>query len=137
VRRLAHVDAGVAIGDKVRPNRDERSEVSALLGEVRDRDAVLVDDVMYTGGTLSNMAHAVADAGARSVRAAVTHGLFTGDAVDRLRASPLVEVITTDTVPMPAAAAAEPRVRQVTVAPLFAAAIQSIVEETSISRLFE
>lgn len=136
-RRLASVDASVAIGDKVRPERDERSEVTVLLGDVRNRDAVLVDDIIFTGGTLANMAHAVMGAGARSVRAVVTHGLFTGEAVDLLRASPLADVIVTDTVPLPPLAAAEPRVRQVSVAPLFAEAIRSIVEETSISRLFE
>ncbi len=137
VRRLASVEAGVAIGDKVRPNCDERSEVTALLGDVRGRDAILVDDIIFTGGTLVNMAHAVSAAGARSVRAVVTHGLLTGDAVALLRASPLVDVIVTDTVPLPPPAATEPRIRQVSVAPLFAAAIGSIVDETSISRLFE
>ncbi|HEY3060097.1 MAG TPA: phosphoribosylpyrophosphate synthetase, partial [Chloroflexota bacterium] len=71
------------------------------------------------------------------VRAVVTHGLFTGDAVERIRASPLEEVVVTDTVPLPAAATAEPRIRQVSVAPLFGEAIRSIYEETSISRLFD
>ena len=137
MRRLAQLDASVAIGDKVRPGHDERSEVTALLGDVRDRDAILVDDIIFTGGTLANMAHAVGAAGARSVRAAATHGLFTSNAVELLRASPLAEVIVTDTVPLPSVAAAEPRIRQVSVAPLFAEAIRSIVEETSISRLFE
>jgi ribose-phosphate pyrophosphokinase len=137
LRRLSSIEAGVAIGDKVRPERDERSEVTALLGDVRGRDAILVDDIIFTGGTLANMAHAVADAGARSVRAAVTHGLFTANAVALLCASPLVEVIVTDTVPLPPEALNEPRIRQVSVAPLFAEAIRSIVEETSISRLFE
>jgi ribose-phosphate pyrophosphokinase len=66
----------------------------------------------------------------------VTHGLFTGSAVEAIRHSPLEEVIVTDTVPLPADAAAEPRVRHVSVAPLFAEALRSIYEETSISRLF-
>ena len=136
-RRLAGLGAGVAMGDKVRAFHDERSEVAALLGEVRDRDAILVDDIVFTGGSLANMAQVVADAGARSVRAVVTHGLFTDDAAARLCASPLCEIVTTDTVPLPAAAAAEPRIRQVSVAPLFAEAIRSIYEETSISRLFD
>ena len=137
LRRLRGFDASVAIGDKVRPRQDETSEVTALLGEVQGRDAILVDDIVFTGGTLANMATAVASAGARSARAMVTHGLLTGDALERLRASPLVEVVVTDTVPLRPDAAAEPRVRQLSVAPLFAEAIRSIVEETSISRLFE
>jgi ribose-phosphate pyrophosphokinase len=135
-RRLAGVSASVAMGDKVRPYHDERSEVAALLGDVQDRDAILADDIVFTGGSLANMAQVVHDAGARSVRAVVTHGLFTGDAIGRLRASPLREVVVTDSVPLPAAAAAEARIRQVSVATLFAEAIRSIYEETSISRLF-
>jgi ribose-phosphate pyrophosphokinase len=85
---------------------------------------------------LANMADVLHASGARSVRAVVTHGLFTGDAVARLRASALQEIVVTDTVPLPETAAAAPFVRQVSVAPLFAAAIRSIYEETSISRLF-
>src|SRR5687768_11526177 len=134
VARLAEVDAGVAIGDKVRPEHDERSEVTALLGDVKGRDCVLVDDIIFTGGTLVNMAEAVMDAGAKSVRALVTHGLLTGDAVARIEASPLAEVIVTDTVPPPATTT--DRVTRVSVAPLFAQAIRSIYEESSISRLF-
>jgi ribose-phosphate pyrophosphokinase len=121
----------------VRTFHDERSEVATLLGDVRDRDAILADDILFTGGSLANMAHVVHEAGARSVRAIVTHGLFTGDAVERLRGSPLREVVVTDTVPLPEAAAVGPSIRQVSVAPLFAEAIRSIYEETSISRLFE
>jgi ribose-phosphate pyrophosphokinase len=83
------------------------------------------------------MARAVYERGARSVRALVTHGLFTADAVERIQASPLCAVLVTDTAPLPPAAAAEARIRQVSVAPLFAEAIRSIYEETSISRLFE
>jgi ribose-phosphate pyrophosphokinase len=136
VRRLSAAGAEMAMGDKVRAYHDERSHVAALLGDVRDRDAILADDIVFTGGSLANMAHAVAEAGARSVRAVVTHGLFTGPAVELLRDSPLQEVVVTDTVPLPAAAADEPRICQVSVAPLFAEAIRSIYEETSISRLF-
>lgn len=136
VRRLARVEATVALGDKVRAHHDERSEVTALLGDVQNRDAVLTDDILFTGGSLANMAHAVQAHGARSVRAVVSHGLFTGDAVDRIRASPLREVVVTDSVPLPTAAQGERKIRQVSVAPLFAEAIRSIYEETSISRLF-
>jgi ribose-phosphate pyrophosphokinase len=133
-RRLG---ADVAIGDKVRPARDERSEVTALLGDVAGRDTVIVDDIIFTGGTLVNMAHALVRAGARSVRAMVTHGLFTGEAADLIMSSPIREVIVTDTVPLPDGVRDCERVRQVSVAPLFGEAIRSIYEETSISRLFE
>jgi ribose-phosphate pyrophosphokinase len=136
VRRLDAVGAGIAMGDKVRAFHDERSEVTALLGDVRGRDAILADDILFTGGSLANMAVKVAEAGARSVRAVVTHGLFTGEAVALLRDSPIEQIVVTDTVPLPEAAAAEPKIQQVSVAPLFAEAIRSIYEETSISRLF-
>ena len=116
MRRLEAVDAGVAIGDKVRPTHDERSEVTALLGDVAGRDAVIVDDIIFTGGTLCNMAEVVKARGARSVRAMATHALLTDDAGQKIRASPLVEVLVTDTVPVPAV----PPVRTVSVAPLFA-----------------
>jgi ribose-phosphate pyrophosphokinase len=132
MRRLEAVDAGVAIGDKVRPTHDERSEVTALLGDVDGRDAVIVDDIIFTGGTLCNMAEVVMGRGARSVRAMVTHALLTDDAPRKIEDSPLTEVLVTDTVPVPVV----PQVRIVSVAPLFAEAIRSIYEETSISRLF-
>jgi ribose-phosphate pyrophosphokinase len=138
-RRLARLEAGVAIGDKVRPDHDERSEVMALLGDVRGRDTVMVDDIIFTGGTLCNMAEALIDAGARSVRALASHALLTDNAVERIAASPIREVIVTDSVPIAPekVAALGPRLRRVSVAPLFAAAIRSVFDETSISRLFE
>jgi ribose-phosphate pyrophosphokinase len=136
VRRLSGLGADMAMGDKVRAFHDERSEVAALLGDVKGRDAILADDIVFTGGSLANMANMVAGAGARSVRAVVTHGLFTGEAVALLRDSPIEEIVVTDTVPLPPAAEADPHICQVSVAPLFAEAIRSIYEETSISRLF-
>lgn len=135
-RRLAGIGSSVAIGDKVRPRHDERSEVTALLGDVSDRDAIIVDDIVFTGRTLCNMAQALMEAGARSVRAVVTHGLFTDSAVARIASSPLHEVLATDTVPPPATALPPGRLRVLSVAPLFAEGMRSIYQETSISRLF-
>jgi ribose-phosphate pyrophosphokinase len=138
-RRLAHLDAGAAVGDKVRPRRDERSTVVALMGDVRGRDAVLVDDIIFTGGTLRNMAVALVEAGARSVRALATHGLLTEDAAERIARSPIRELLVTDSVPIAAGKRAilGDRLRVVSVCPLFARAILSVYEETSISRLFD
>ena len=134
-RRLEGIGAGVAIGDKVRPTQDERSEVSAVLGSVAGRDCIIVDDIIFTGGTLCNMAQALIDSDARSVRAMVTHGLLTAGAANAIARSPLVEVVVTDSVPLPPNAG--PRVRQISLAPLLAQAIRSIHEDSSISRLFE
>jgi ribose-phosphate pyrophosphokinase len=137
-RQLARHGADVAVGDKIRPSLDEKSEVTSLLGDVSGRDTILVDDVIFTGGTLCNMAEKLAAEGARSVRAFATHGLLTGDAVERFLKSPIAELLVTDTVPIDEgkAAAFGSRLRQVSAAPLFAAAIQSIYEQTSIGRLF-
>ena len=132
MRRLEAVDAGVAIGDKVRPTHDERSEVPALLGDVaagrRDRGRHHLHrghPLQHGGGGQGR--------GARSVRALATHALLTDDAGQKTRASPLVEVLVTDTVPVPPV----PPVRAVSVAPLFARRCAASTEECRISRLFE
>ncbi|MDP8922239.1 MAG: ribose-phosphate diphosphokinase [Chloroflexota bacterium] len=138
-RRLGHLDAGAAVGDKVRPRHDEQSAVVALMGDVRDRDAVLVDDIIFTGGTLCNMAEALLDAGARSVRALATHPLLTEDAPSRIARSPIAEQFVTDSVPIAPEKRAQlgDRLRVASVCQLFAQAIGSVYEETSISRLFD
>lgn len=137
--RLARIGATVAIGDKVRPEHDERSEVIGLLGNVRGRDTVMVDDIIFTGGTLCNMAETLCQEGASSVRAVATHALLTENAVERFVASPIAEVIVTDTVPIAPwkREVLGSRLREVSVAPLFGEAIRSVYQETSISRLFE
>ena len=97
---------------------------------------MLVDDFIASGGTLVEVATMLLDRGARSVCAAATHGLFSGNAVERLDASPIERVIVTDTVesqPVPLGA----KVQVVSVAPLFAEAIRRIHDRESISVLFE
>jgi ribose-phosphate pyrophosphokinase len=138
-RRLAHLDAGAAVGDKVRPRKDERSAVVALMGDVRDRDAVLVDDIVFTGGSLCNMAEALLAAGARSVRAVATHALQTEDGPQRIAASPIRQLMVTDSVPVgrQKRRTLGDRLRVVSVCPLFGEAIRSVYQETSISRLFD
>jgi len=136
--RLKEYGAGLALGEKVRPHQGEESAATALLGDVRGRDAILVDDIIFTGGTLCNMAERIMAEGARSVRALATHALLTGNAVECILASPIAELLVTDTVPVSAekSAALGPRLRQVSVAPLFAEAIRSVHEKTSVGRLF-
>jgi ribose-phosphate pyrophosphokinase len=138
-RRLAHLDAGAAVGDKVRPRKDEHSTVFALMGDVRGRDAVLVDDIVFTGGSLCNMAAALLDAGARSVRALASHALLTEDGPQRIAASPIRELLVTDSVPIgeEKRRALGDRLSVASVCPLFAEAVRSVYEETSISRLFD
>jgi ribose-phosphate pyrophosphokinase len=135
-RYAARLGAGFALADKTRPGHGEEVEVTDVIGDVSGRDAVLVDDFIATGGTLVEVATMLLERGARSVYAAATHGLFSGNAVERLDASPIEHVIVTDTVenqPVPLGA----KVHVVSVAPLFAEAIKRIHDRESISVLFE
>jgi ribose-phosphate pyrophosphokinase len=102
---------------------------------VEARDAVIVDDFIVSGGTLAEAAEQLAIRGARSVTAAITHGVFAEGSMERLDASPIERVIVTDTVetqPVPLSA----NVKVVSVAPLFAEAIWRIHQRESISVLF-
>jgi ribose-phosphate pyrophosphokinase len=132
----SRLGAGFALADKARPGHGEKVEFLDLIGDVSGRDAVLVDDFIATGGTLIEAAEALVERGARSVWAAATHGLFSGDAAERLTASPIERVFVTDTVetqPVPLG----PKVQVVSVALLFAEAIRRIHARESISVLFE
>ncbi|MGB9605112.1 MAG: ribose-phosphate diphosphokinase, partial [Bryobacteraceae bacterium] len=112
------------------------AEVMHVVGEVEGRDCLMVDDLIDTGGTLVKGAEALLARGARSVRACATHGVLSGNAVERIAESPLVEVVLTNSIPLPEPALKCPKFRVLSVAPLLARAIRSIHEETSISTLF-
>ncbi len=96
----ALLGSGLAIAAKQRKSADEVESIN-VVGEVRDRDVILVDDLTTTAGTLCGAAHLVREQGARSVRAAVTHALLVEGAVERLKVSCVDELITTDSVPPP------------------------------------
>jgi len=129
------LDAGLAIIDK-RREKANVSEVMHIIGEVEGLDAILLDDMVDTAGTLTNAARALKANGARRVYAACTHAVLSGPAVDRIVNSPLEELITTDTIPLRAEAAASGKIRPLTVAPLLAEAIRRITECGSVSSLF-
>jgi ribose-phosphate pyrophosphokinase len=136
-RALAkRLDADLAIIDK-RRERAGVSEVMNIIGDVRGRACILIDDIVDSAGTLCNAAVALMDAGASSVRAYTTHGVLSGGAVARIMASPLVEMVTTDSIQATAAMTQAPKIRQLTVAPLIAEAIRRITEERSVSSLFD
>jgi ribose-phosphate pyrophosphokinase len=127
--------ATLAIIDK-RREKANVSEVMNIIGDVKGKDAVLVDDIIDTAGTLAHAAQALKDAGARSVAACATHGVLSGPAVERIEKSPLAELIITDTIPLSETAKQSKKIRQLSVARLLGEAIKRIHHGDSISSLF-
>ncbi|HEY4186919.1 MAG TPA: ribose-phosphate pyrophosphokinase [Polyangia bacterium] len=125
----------LAIIDKRRPAPNV-SEVVNIIGDVRGRDAIIVDDMVDTAGTLCAAAQAVMDKGARAVFACTSHGVLSNPAIDRIMASPLVELIITDTVTPRAAVMECPKIRVLSVARLLGEAVKRIHHGDSISSLF-
>jgi ribose-phosphate pyrophosphokinase len=107
-----------------------------IIGDVKGKDAVIVDDMIDTAGTLTQAARAIMEAGARSVNACATHAVFSGPAIKRIEDSPLSEVIVTDTVPLRDDARGCKKVKQLSVARLLGEAIKRIHHGDSISSLF-
>ncbi len=125
----------LAIVDK-RRQKANSSEVMNIIGDVRDKHVILLDDMVDTGGSLCHAAKALVDIGkAKSVTACATHGLLSGPAVQRISDSVLDEVVFLDTIP-PKPGVKCDKIRYISVAHLFAEAISHIYEETSVSRLF-
>jgi len=129
------LNASLAIIDK-RREKANVSEVMHIIGDVDGMDAILLDDMVDTAGTLTNAARALKANGARAVYAACTHAVLSGPAVERLVDSPLEELITTDTIPLGPGAAGSGKIRPLTVAPLLAEAIRRVTECGSVSSLF-
>jgi ribose-phosphate pyrophosphokinase len=130
------IDADLAIIDK-RRERAGVSEVMNIIGDVKGRRCILVDDIVDSAGTLCNAAEALMKAGAVSVSAYVTHGVLSGGAVARVTSSPLEELVVTDSIPATEAVKMAHNIRQITIAPLMAESIQRISEERSVSSLFD
>ncbi|WP_141266044.1 ribose-phosphate pyrophosphokinase [Thermodesulfovibrio sp. Kuro-1] len=129
------INAPLAIIDK-RRDAPNVSKVMHVIGEVKDRDALIIDDMIDTGGTLVQAANALKEKGAQRVFAACTHAVLSGPAIERLNNSVLEEVIVTDTIPVYDKKDKCPKIKVLTVAHLLGEAIKRIHEETSISSLF-
>ena len=134
-RYAALLNCGVVIGNKMRAGHDERAEVLSVIGEVEGKNVLLVDDFTISGGTLIEMAVACKARGARDIYACVSHGVFSRGSAAKLAASPIKELMLTDTIGYRSEPLA-PCCQIVSVAPLFADAIQSIHRRESVSRLF-
>tara|TARA_S200002703_G_scaffold156277_1_gene161596 strand:- start:3610 stop:4563 length:954 start_codon:yes stop_codon:yes gene_type:complete len=134
-RKFADMFHGdIAIVDKMRPEAG-KSEVMNLIGDVKGKHAVLVDDIVDSGGTLCKAAEAIMKAGALSVRAYITHGVLSDDACVKVEKSVLDELVVTDSISDRCPKNCK-KTRQVSVAPLFGEAIRRVTNEESVSSLF-
>jgi ribose-phosphate pyrophosphokinase len=127
--------AGLAIVDK-RRNSPEETEVMHILGEVKGQNVILVDDIIATGSSLVEAARALRNAGAQKIYAAITHGVLSADAVDKINNSDIDLLTITDSIPLPEQKKTH-KIKVVSVGELFAEAIKRIHFEKSISVLFE
>jgi ribose-phosphate pyrophosphokinase len=129
------VEAPIAIMDKRRTDINV-AEVLNVIGDVKGRTCLILDDIIDTAGTLVKTTDALLTAGARKVYACASHPVLSGDALVRLNRSKIEQVIVTNTIPLTEAGKNEPKIKVLSVAGLIARAIQSIHEETSVSSLF-
>jgi ribose-phosphate pyrophosphokinase len=135
-RNFAEIlQAPLAIVEKRRVGNEDRTELMNVIGDVTDKTAVIIDDEIDTAGSLMEAVDALVAHGARSIYACATHGVFSGTAVERIAASPVAEVIVTDTIPLPPGAEAA-RIKVLSVAPLFGEAIKRIHRGESVGALF-
>ena len=125
----------LAIIDKRRPKANV-SEVMHVIGEIEGRNCVIMDDMIDTAGTLVKAAEVLKERGAKSVYAYCTHAVFSGPAIERIKASHLDEVVITNTIPLAEAAKATPKIRQLSTAFLFAETIRRITDGDSVTSLF-
>ncbi|MDR2201472.1 MAG: ribose-phosphate pyrophosphokinase [Clostridiales bacterium] len=136
-RQMAQrMNASLAIVDKRRPKANVM-EVMNIVGDVKDKVCLVVDDMIDTAGTITQGAKALIEVGgAKKVYACCTHAVLSGPAVERLERSPLEKIFVLDTIELPQSKKIS-KIEEITVAPIFAAAIESIFEDLSVSRLYE
>ncbi len=136
-RALAkRLNADLAIVDK-RREKPGVSEVMNIIGNVDKKDCIIIDDIVDSAGTLCNAAKALMENGAKSVRAFITHGVLTSSAVERVESSDLSELYITDTISNEKKLAGSSKIKVISIAPIFAEAINRIATEQSVSSLFE
>jgi len=129
------LDCTIAIVDKRREKANE-CEIMNIIGDVKGKDTLLLDDMVDTAGTLAQAAAALMSQGARKVSAACTHAVLSGPAVDRINASPMEELIVTNTIPLNSKMEQCSKLTVLSIAGLLGEAIKRIHEETTLSTLF-
>jgi ribose-phosphate pyrophosphokinase len=127
--------APIAIIDKRRPKANV-CEIMNIIGDIKGKTAILVDDMIDTAGTISNAANALMDLGAKEVYACCSHGVLSGPAVERIQASAIKELVLLNTINLSKDKHID-KFKYISVAPIFAEAIRRIYEDVSISKLFE
>ena len=135
-RALAeNLKTSIAIIVKRRPEPN-KVEIMEIIGDVQGKTCVMIDDMIDTGGSIVQGAEALMERGALAVHACCTHGILSGNAVERVNSSPLKSLIITDTIPLPPDKQS-PKIKVLSVAPLLADAILRIHEDNSVSELFQ
>jgi len=129
------LNAPLAIVEKRREGNDDRAEVLNVIGDVKGKRVIIVDDEIDTAGTLIETARAIEEAGAIEITACATHGVFSDPALRRIEESSLREVVVTDSIPMPTGGTSS-KVKRLSCAPLFGEAIKRIHKGESVGALF-
>ena len=129
------LQAPIAIIDKRRPKANV-SEIMNIIGDIEGKQCILIDDMIDTAGTIANAANALIELGATKVYACCTHGVLSGPAIERINNSAIEELVMLDTVKLPERNDLD-KFKSISVAPLFAEAIQRIYDDKPISKLFE
>ncbi|GAB6106987.1 ribose-phosphate diphosphokinase [Fusibacter bizertensis] len=130
------VDAPIAIVDKRRPEPNV-SEIMNIIGDVKGKNVILIDDMIDTAGTIVNAAKALKEMGAKDVYACCTHGVFSGPAVSRIKDSEISELVVLDTIDVSPEMKSLKNVTTLSVAPIFSEAIRRIFNNDSVSTMFE
>ena len=126
--------AGLAVLTKMRPEHN-RAETMHFIGDVQDKIAIVVDDMIDTGGSITSAVETLYENGAREVYVTATHGIFSGPAFERIHQSPVKEVVVTDTVPV-TSGPGDSKIRVLSVADTLARTIKNVFEDESVSELF-
>jgi ribose-phosphate pyrophosphokinase len=132
----SRVNAALAIVDKRRPKANA-IEVMNVIGDVKGKSCIMIDDMIDTAGTICQGAQALVDNGAKEVFACCTHGVLSGPAMERLIASPIKEIVVLDTIDLPDEVRNNPKIKVLSVAKLIARAIATIYSESSLSAIYE
>lgn len=130
------MDAPVAISDKDRRDHTESAYLENIIGDVEGKNAILVDDMIISGGSVFAAADGLKQMGSKDIYAFITHGMFTGDVMEKLDKSPIKELVIADTIELPDGYCS-PKVKILNVGHAFGEAIRSIYEGTSLSLLFD